>query len=713
MATNLDEALLQAKRRKASLLAEQLGVSPASPVEPKPETADVDFPPLYGQIIPGLSETEKAKFTAAFVTNQDEMGLAESLQSIRPDTKVTADSQKNIIVKFGPSVPELSGKSFLVNPPGFDKTDVAKFFGDMFSFGPAGRIGAAGKSLVGRVGKTVVGEGATSIGLDFASQGLGSKQPVNYTSAAVAALTGGAVEWSARPLIAALKGIIRKPIFFKDGQLTERGNEAVRASGLNPDEIGPALAENFAVLNARGIDPFTAGSEALGREFDTKLTRGQSTGNVRQSETEEALRQGVGGDDAQQIMLTQQKRQGEQLTAARDQLRPNIIDTPVQAGGIISEGVQRAAVRMDNEISAAYREAGDAGAAFNGKNIRGMLFGIREGIQKSGLLDKKLTPGAMSAMKEIRGLSKKVRGAARARDKGQIRSVDLAQFELTRRRLNRIIDTIPLDNKTDRNTTMIIKGQMDKYLDDAFDSAMFNGDPDALTLIKKARALRTEFGKRFEPRQGDKEAGRIVQTMLRDNPTTEQATNMLIGYGQIGGSSKLIAPKVVDRLNKILGNTSDEMMALKEAVLLRVIPDVRGQVSPAKAQASLDKALKSAPTLMNKLFAPEELNRMKNFQSLLQRLELPAAAQNPSGSGFRLASLLGRVLGAKFGMSVGGTLIASSTGSKIGKTITSRVFGEGRAARNALKPPQLPGTPAATAAAVGATRNLDEELPDF
>jgi len=711
MATNLQDVLQGLERRELAIKAEQLGVSSAVPPEPKPQSADVDFPPLYGQIIPGLDESDKAKFTAAFITNRDELGLAESLKSIRPDTKIDADSQKNITVTFGPSVPELSGKTFLVNPPGLDKTDVAKFFADMLTFAPAAKVGAAGKSVIGRFGKTATGEFATSIGLDATSQQLGSDRPLDYKAASIAALTGGFVEVAARPVVSALRGIINKPLFFRNGKLTPQGEQAARVAGLNPDDLGPALSESFSALTAKGVDPFSAGSAALSKEFRTDLTKGQVTGNTRQIETEEAIRQGINGDDPQKVLLAQQSRQQQQLRQARDAERQGVIDTPVQAGGIISEGVQKASAKLDSEIAAAYREVGDAGASFEGKNLTALLKGVRKGIQEGGLLDSQLTPGSMRVMREFRALSKKVRSASKARDAGQIRAVDFAQFELARRRMGRIIDTIPFTNKTDRRTAVILKGQLDKYLDDAFDSAMFSGDPNALSLMKKARALRTEFGKRFEVRQGDKEAGRIMQKMLQDNPTTEQVTNMLIGFGDIGGSAKLIAPKVVDRLNTVLGNNSDEMLALKEAVLLKIIPDVRGAVSPAKARSSINKALNSAPTLMKSLFTPDELARMRNFETLLRRLELPANAQNPSSSGFRVASLMGRVLGAKFGMKIGGTLVAASTGSRLGQAATSRIFGAGRAARNAVKDIPVPGSPGVTAASVAATR--DDELQDF
>tara|TARA_Y100000593_G_C4311512_1_gene338608 strand:- start:170 stop:2323 length:2154 start_codon:yes stop_codon:yes gene_type:complete len=705
MATNLDALILEAERKEAALKLERLGIKPPDAPKPRPlmdkidslvsgdDRKSEDLPSLI-DMQEGLSTGEKLRMAGAFATNKTELGIAQTFQEIRPDSKIDADEHGNVIV-------EHNGQRFFVNPPGMDKTDVGQVLANIAAATPAARFGSKGASAFTRFGRTAAAEGATSIGLDITARTLGSKENVNLPAAVESALLGGTVEAALRPVVAAVKGILKKPIFFRNGQLTERGRAAAVNAGLNPDDLTDSMQRSFSKLLARGEPDFVAGSKALEEEFGIKLTRGQKTGSRRHKEVEEAIRQGSHGEEPAKTISRFDEAQRKQLAGARDAIPgSSTIDNPVKVGGVISDRVQSLHRTLQQEIDDAYEVAGERGAQFTGSNITALLKGTRAAVSKRGI-GVKSTPGTVEAMKELKRLSRAVRSSSRARDKGVMRVVDLAKFDRSRRRIRALIENTPRSNATDKGALIAIKSELDKFVDDAVDNALFQGDDQALDLLKKARGLRTELGKKFSPRNAHDEAGRIMQKLIASDPTTEQATNLILGTQKI---AKSVTPKVVSRLKNILGPDSDEMGSLKEAVLLRMVPevkDVRG------AQKAINTAFRNHPTLMESLFSKDEVKSLKNLKALLARVDSP---EEISKGAFGFATLVGRMVGAKVGSIVsGGTLIGASAGSRVGTGVTSKLFGAGRAARRQVDRLPSPASPGVTAAIVGGEQALGED----
>ncbi len=732
---DIQESLLLLKRRKAEILLEQLGVNPGPVQQGEPEQAppllnviaggdpEAGNPALAGALDEGgeptligggnFSTGERAQLAGAFALNPEEVGIADTLRSLRPDTRVEEDAGGNLVVEFGPKAGDLEGQRFSVNPEGLDRTDIAQISANMLMFAPGAGFGARGATAVTRFGRTAAAEGGTSIAIDIGAQELGSQQPVSMSRAIEAAVIGGVIEVAARPVVGAIRGIIAKPIFFQKGQLTERGKKAAKAAGLDPDQLDSATQEFFAESRAKGRNPQAAAGEALERRFGVPLTRGEKTGSPAQAELEEAGRQGVLGTDSQNVLLGQRQRRDARIGEASERELEGISgvrrtgEDATEFGGIIREGVQRNAQILQDNIDKAFADARLGKAEFTGKSIAALFKGFKEAAEDFPL-DKKLTPKALSALAEVRRLSKKVRAAAKARDNGQIRAVDFSQFELTRRKLNKILDTFaPGENRTDKALVTIIKRKLDGFVDDAFYNDLFSGNKEVLSLFKKARSLRSEFGKQFEPQNRSDTVGKIMQKLVVSDPTNKEAANLILGLGRIGSQGRGVAASVTRRLADILGPDSDEFNALRETVFLRIVNDGK-KVSGPRVQKNINDAFRNDKELMDSLFTKDHQNKLRTFGKLLDRTILPDEAGNSSLSGFRIASILGRVVGA--GLAPGSTLVAQAVGAKAGQSVSSRLFGGGRAARLATKGLPDKSSKAVTAGAIAGKRQSGIDL---
>lgn len=719
MAANMDrlqQIRLEALRRQAEIQLEQMGVGTG---EQKPTGKAENAPPLLG-VVTGdnnLTTGERTRLGAAMVLNATEAGIADTIQKIRPDTKVESDPHGNLIVEFGPSAGDHAGDRYSINPEGVDMTDIVRFAGAATLAIPAAKFGSAAATGIRRVIRTGLAEGATSIGMDLGAKALGSNQSVSLERAVEAAVIGGAFEWAARPLVAAIKGIIRTPMFFRNGQLTKRGLKAARAAGLDPDTLNTTLAREFAKQRARGMPNAAAAGVAMSREFNVPLTRGQAADNLAQQQTEQVLRN-VGGDRAEAIMEGFDARQAEKIAQSADREAAAVsggdrkLTVPrdvSEVGAIQRAGIVREAEALQKRVDAAFSEARLQESGFHGKDLGALFKGIKEAAQEFPL-DKELTPRAMVALKQLRDFEKRIRFTSANRAKGGImQATDFAQFDLARRKLGKLIDSAK--DPVDRAYVTIIKHQLDNFVDDAFTNGLFKGDAKTLEFWKKARALRTEFGKQFEPQNRNDTVGKIMQTLIKTDPTGKEATNLILGLGKIGGGGKTVAAKVVERLRTVLGPDSHEFGALREDVFLRIVGEGK-DLTTAKVQSNIFAALKNDRELMKSLFTKEQIYRLKNFGSLMRRVEIPEQARNPSRTAFMqttIAQTLGRIVGSA--MMPVHTLIGQSIGARVGRTLFGRAFGkEGAAAIESTSPFPPPPASAVVGGAVAGDRVSGDKI---
>src|SRR5262249_20490040 len=106
-------------------------------------------------------------------------------------------------------------------------------------------------------------------------------------------------------------------LFDRDaGLLTQKGVEAAQAAGLDPRALMGKIGEEFAKIYAKSPDAAAAGAQFSTGRMGIESTLGQRTKDAEQLLQEGAMRRGIQGEAAKQVMTDFDRRQAEQVRAA-------------------------------------------------------------------------------------------------------------------------------------------------------------------------------------------------------------------------------------------------------------------------------------------------------------------------------------------------------------------------------------------------------------
>lgn len=692
----------------------------------------------------GAEEDPGLGVAAGYATQFDPERVAGVIEEQLPDAKISRDKFNNPIVDW-------RGKRYYVNRPGFDRTDLFQAVAGFMQFLPAARMAGAAKSVMGRAGLGGVGEGATAITQDIAGKQLDPDMKIDWRKA-VAAATGAAISepastmaaraWSAMPWS---RGIVDAA-----GNLTEEGAAAARAAGMNPDDFTPQMARRFENIYRslpevykqqvrRADDRLTDATRAAVTEgaaqaeadvVDIPLTLGQRTQNLRQLNFEDKARQGTMGESAQKVMREHdelaKRKTGEAIEGMQerlsDPLSRSALPDEQAAGQLIREQVQAEASTLDEAIDAAYQAVRDAGppVRIRTEGVLGLATATRQAL-KDRILARRLTPLTMDAIKDLVKLHKL---AGRPRKPGpRITKLTLTEVEKYRRMLNSSIAKAkealkPGDKSQDAAALGIMKEQLDNWIDDLFDQGLMDGDPNTLTLLKDARALRREYGKKFQEDNVGNVVARTIGKMIHWDATNQDIVDWIIGVGQYGGKNTSVP--MVRKLKEIFANNPDGWNAVREAAFMRMIYGPkqlqREALAPQRMANNLREYLKGRQReLTQELFSPEEIGQLAQFEDHIRKRIMPASEANPSRTSHELIKSIQQMMRIIVPGSVAmmdPTAGAAAIAGTMGAGAAGRALG-GRAARRAIAPAKF--TPrsmpwfsaAGTTAAVGS-----QELPE-
>lgn len=614
------------------------------------------------------------KTALGLMTTFDNKRELEIVKRNYPEMKFMADDEGNIIVdatKYGGNVGYL-------NAPGISARDLTDVGFQVAAFTPAGKVGTAvanaGKGLLARMGATGAATSATQVGLDLTGQATASgdrtveglirgEEPsgvslsnVDWVDAGVAGAAGAVFEGLSGP-IGRVAGKIFNSVFKSKPVITDQIRDefkaAAKQAGRDPAEVTDDLimswmrAANEATRKSRVGTP-----QALQQsdEFGIPYTKGQATGNARQLELEDTLRN-VGGTRASETMA---KFGDEQATAIREGARgiqrtlgggaSDLIGSPNQAAASVKEGVQSRAAILDDAVSKAYESIPDARLSVQG--IKGLMTRMSR-IAKNPEFEShpELVPGFKSLVNEVDDFSKFL-----SQSGSKSRPLPLRRLESMRKRINAKIGAAP--NATDKRQLTIMKREFDNYIDKAVDRALFYGDDAAIDALKDARWLRREYALKFQradvkTRSGftvKDDAGDVIERIISADPTNEQVANYLFGSAKLGGNK--VSAKLASRLKSVLGPESTEWGNIRQAAFIKLIePSKNSEVISGRVFASrLKEAMEgSGETFMRELFTPQELGTMRRFAEAIKRAQPEIG--NPSRTAYKTASMLNQAAG--------------------------------------------------------------------
>lgn len=635
-----------------------------------------------------------ARLGLAFATTPDEDARKDIIQKAIPGTEFTQDEEGNTVIRLP------DGQEAYLNRPGLSMQDFADFSADVVKFLPAGKFAAGGKTLLRRMFRGGTAALTTSAAEDLAASAQGSEKGLQGGKAGATVAADVAAETAAAPL--GLVGRVLKrtfgrrtgDIFTAAGDLTPRARKALGKAGIDPEKISPDLVTSAIRLSEEGTQPEGVRGVAQSQRFGLPLTRGQATGDFTQLAGEESLRGRA--DPAGDIMREFDRRQNERAIDITREIQEEYggpgtsLARESEGGARIGEEVRRQAQELELAIDDAFEAARGTNATLNREGLD-RLTDIPEVLrsQDDVLVDSNLAPATTKALDELGEISGE-----------DVTAQTLERLDRYRRRLNQLQGAAA--NPTDRRGVTLLKKRFDQYLDDAFDNALFSGDQEALSLLKKARGLRSEYGERFQEntarlKSGRKKSdpgGKAVESIVENNATDEGVVNMLFGRANVFGSESAV--KSIRALRKATGNSEEVNNTLKQLTFRRISNQAidNGKFSPKKFVKAFDRMESENPAVAREIFTDSEWKSIKEFRDASERMIQPDRTINPSRTAETMQRMLGR-LGMVTGLQAGGIgmgAFGGSVGRGAGGAIersSSQSF-----ARDAVNPKLLlPGRP--------------------
>lgn len=542
--------------------------------------------------------------------------------------KLVQDEQGEPLIELG------DGTRYRLNDPGIDSADAANLAGNVAAFwnpamwaarvGQARNFGLAGRALT---------QGATAATTDAALQATFDGGRVDPGRVALSGAGGAGGEMLGTALGAVAQRVGQ---WFRSGASSRDA-----ALKLAQDAGIPAPAPDLLARLTSGMDEIRAGADpraVLGREeFGFLYTQGQRLADpVRrdaQLVREEFLRQAPGSREAfQRLGQENAGRLEEAVGRLTGQLGGRGAQTPAEMAAGAGTVLRAQADDLGRRVTEAY-DAATVGnrAAVGADAIRALPDRLRGAVRDFDV-NPQLTPATARTLEQMRN--------AAAMLPPNAKGVTLAALETQRRILNNNIAAA--SNRADRAAMVALKREFDGFIDEAFESALVNGDAAALEAIKKARGLRAEYARRFE---GGADSDKFIAGLLDGSRSPEELVNIALGSSQV---SKAGAARFIERLRVAAAGDESVIGGLRAAHFARLARGRDGQpLAPGQIVRNIRQSEYDNASILRALYSPEEWAQVRRLASALEPMLLKGDLGRTSGTSERLLrTLFGRMFGS-------------------------------------------------------------------
>lgn len=377
-------------------------------------------------------------------------------------------------------------------------------------------------------------------------------------------------------------------------------------------------------------------SALAGSEFGFKLTQGQKTGNPLFLRREEMLRASGGDTMASRAARNVQQAQEQNLTQQAQGIQNwlaggNSPSSPAEAAQAVMGSVKQQATNLRGQIDNAYDAARSKDATVPLSHVGSLTDRISGALQNIAV-DPVLTPRTTRAL-DI--LGNDMSNAVASGGPG----LSMKTVETSRQKIMSAMDGA---TGSDLRALKNVKNAYDDWVTDAFDNALVTGDPNALASMQQARALRAQYGARFQPQNPNDQGGKIVQKLLDDNATPDQMAQTIFGAGQLAPSA---SASVVTKLKNALGDDQDAWNAVRSAFINKAVTNRAGEtLGPQAIVGNLNRFLRERPDLVRQLYSQPEIDRMQRFATAVSSLVPPSEIAKSSGTGERMLAYFNEFL---------------------------------------------------------------------
>lgn len=503
---------------------------------------------------------------------------------------------------------EDSGKKVYIDAPGLDAGDVADFIGEAGTYVAGGVATAPIKGL----GKRAAATGLVEAGVNVGNQKLAGRDEINKTEAAIAGLGGGAFEL-ASPLVSA---IFRKVKGLKTSNKT--------AGRVVAEELGIDLTnEQMERLGkyAKNVDFDQVDKAHLARmvEFDQIPTRGTALKDQNLMDYEKGLRN-KGGYAAKRLEQIDQSNEAG-LSRAMERLQSGRNVDDFQAADSVLDNVRKAERAAKKATGEAYDSVGNAYAST--EPFRQAPQRIKRALSENNIiLDPDNVPKTNVALKDIQTGIEKL---------GDSKAVSWGAVEQQRKRLNGLFSGA---SPEDKRALTVLKKQYDDTAFDAFENALFSGDPDVVKKLSEARGLATEYFRNYTKQGKYDNAGGVVEKWLNSDVAPEQVADAVIN---IHGNFKVNSPQMAKRYFDIVGGKDTPAgQDFKDMVVMRMTKKLGEPKTRNSLRTSLRKSLSGNKTIMDEVFTKKEQGFLSRALQYLDDTSLTGDKARTSGTTERL-----------------------------------------------------------------------------
>jgi hypothetical protein len=647
-------------------------------------TKKTEFPdmPEIGEY---TGEGSLAVATGLLIT-PNQKSQAQIIQSQIPDSKIFKDRFDNLIV----TMPD--GKNFYLNKPGASQQDVLQTTSQILAYIPgySWAMKKAGKSYFKKAMLSGVAGGTTSLAQDIAVMPLGSKE-IDVARAAVSSAVPVVFEGVISPVVGfTWKKLMGNPNFTKtitkleNGKevkqlvLNKKGEKAAESAGIDVTKVNEKFIKEFTEKLSQGETPAIAGSQAGAGKFEFNLSRAQAAGDEEGIALLFEAAKGSYGKESQiqaQAFLKQQNIDIENSASniiKRFDKGQFDIETIEEAGQNIIQGLEKRFTTASNNVETAYNFIDKDGVfQASNSNIDELIASVSKGIkEKTGIIDKELTPATVKAQKVIKDFVTKYKPKKAPKDGKKIKKIKPATFNefiVMNRKLNSIYKAG--SNNTDRAGVNAVIKEWKKFVDDNVDNILFSPDKGGVDALKKANQLASEKFKLFDINDikvnglkiNDK-AGKVVMKILNDPDITPNKTiDYIFGRASLGKSNDSMS--IIKRLKNVFGVEGKELQnqasknkdfqSLRTGAWEKLVRDSskNGKFSSQSFYNNWKNLKQKNKDLLEELFEPKEINLIDEFANEVQKTFKGSLvnASNTASAMSRIIQQVGRGLGGIIG----------------------------------------------------------------
>lgn len=548
-----------------------------------------------------------------------------------------------------------------VNSPGLDRNDIAR---GVIGAAPyiASGLGAGaltkGAGVVGQMAAQGLAALGTSVAGDVAQMPLGSEQFIEPEKALV---TGG-LGFAGPGLSAAGSALWRRFVTIPGmvdgaGKLTAKGMEAARKAGLDPADMNPDMAKEFAKSYAKSGDEALAAARSSTAPMGIPTTQGQQTKRPFLLNQEEKIRRGLYGEKAEREMLSFDALQRERIEQAAmgGGQKPGVGQTinPSRAGQAdrrsMGENVQaalRGARETARQEESKLWEAGGVRALEATDDALATLPDVISRNMADVVVDSRVTPTAARMAQEM---DRFISGKAPDQVAGVLKQGPVKSVDQMRRRLLSFQNSAA--NPEDERAAGRLYDAFNDWIGESAANSLLAGDPMAAAQLVKARAFSREVRQLFSPTDASGQtsvgARRLAKAMQKADSGEGVIQALLGSQGSQTANEGTVtalrqAKSVLDRFGGQCGKQAWDDIRL--AYWSRLVTGKNGEVlGPQALTNNIKTALNSQKSVLMTLYKPEEISQMRR---LMRATEVAAyKPPNASGSGYTAAEAIKELTG--------------------------------------------------------------------